>query len=113
MDVEFGRPARSLWSLQEDAVFLNHGSYGACPLIVQREQDRIRHEMELAPDEFFYANIMPKEAPTPLRAIAGKVGELVGVAGDKVALVENATVGVQSVLGSFALNPGDEILITD
>src|SRR5260370_22121224 len=57
---------------------------------------------------------MPNEgASTPLRAIAGAVGELVGVAGDKVALVENATVGVQSVLNSFALNPGDEVLMTD
>jgi isopenicillin-N epimerase len=113
MDVEFGRAARNLWSLREDGVFLNHGSYGACPLVVQREQDRIRHEMELAPDEFFYANIMPKEVPTALRAIADQVGEFVGVDGDEVALVENATAGVQSVLNSFALSPGDEILITD
>jgi isopenicillin-N epimerase len=113
MTVELGRSARSLWSLLDDAVFLNHGSYGACPLVVQREQDRIRGEMELQPDEFIFSNIVPKEVPTPLRAIAGQVGEFVGVAGDKVALVENATVGVQSILNSSALNPGDEVLITD
>jgi isopenicillin-N epimerase len=113
MDVEFGRSARKLWSLREDAVFLNHGSYGACPLVVQREQDRIRGEMELAPDEFFYANIVPKEGPTPLRVIAGQIGHFVGVGAENVALVENATLGVQSVLNSFALNPGDEILITN
>ncbi len=113
MDVEFGRSARSLWSLREDAIFLNHGSYGACPRVVQSEQDHIRGEMEHQPDEFIYANIVPKGAPTPLRAIAGKVGEFVGVIGEKVALVENATVGVQSVLNSFALKEGDEVLITD
>ena len=113
MGVEFGRSARGLWSLREDAFFLNHGSYGACPLVVQREQDRIRGEMEFQPDEFIYANITPKEVPTPLRAIAGQLGDFVGVAGDQVALVENATVGVQSVLNSCALSPGDEILMTD
>src|SRR5258708_9815888 len=113
MDFKFGRSARRLWSLRDDAVFLNHGSYGACPLVVQREHDRIRGEMELQPDEFFFANIMPKEVPTPLRAIASQLGDFVGVAGDEIALVENATVGVQSVLNSFALIPGDEILITD
>jgi isopenicillin-N epimerase len=113
MEVEFGRSARRLWSLREDAIFLNHGSYGACPRVVQREQERIRGEMEYQPDEFVYANIVPKDVPTPLRAIAGQIGGFVGVSGDNVALVENATVGIQSVLNALALNPGDEILITD
>jgi isopenicillin-N epimerase len=114
MDVEFGRPARSLWSLQEDARFLNHGSFGACPLVVQAEQDRIRREMERQPDEFIYAKVMPKaETGTALRAVAGQVGDFVGVAGKAIALVENATVGIQAVLNAFALSPGDEILITD
>ncbi|HEY2482249.1 MAG TPA: aminotransferase class V-fold PLP-dependent enzyme [Caulobacteraceae bacterium] len=114
MDVEFGRPARSLWSLQEDARFLNHGSFGACPLVVQGEQDRIRAEMERQPDEFIYANVTPKaEAVTPLRTVAGQIGEFVGVAGDSIAIIENATIGIQSVLNSLALTPGDEVLITD
>ncbi|HEY1447552.1 MAG TPA: aminotransferase class V-fold PLP-dependent enzyme [Caulobacteraceae bacterium] len=113
MEIEFGRPARRLFSMREDATFLNHGSFGACPLVVQREQDRIRAEMELAADEFFFGNIMPRDEPTPLRAIAGQLGDFVGVSGDSVALIENATVGIQAVLNAFELNPGDEILITD
>jgi isopenicillin-N epimerase len=112
MTVEFGRAARGLWSLAEDAVFLNHGSYGACPLVVQHEQDRLRREMEREPDEFIFANITPKETPTPLRAVAGRLGDFIGAAGEAIALVENATVGIQAVLNSIDLRPGDEILIT-
>ncbi len=113
MDVEFGRAARSLWSLRDDAIFLNHGSYGACPRAVQAEQDRIRREMEWQPDAFIHDNIVPKDTPTPLRAVAGQVDQFVGAAGEAIALIENATVGIQSVLDSFPLDPGDEILITD
>ena len=113
MDVEFGRSARTLWSLADDAVFLNHGSYGACPLVVQQEQERLRREMEAQPDDFFYTRIVPKDVPTPLRAVADALGALVGAPGDSLALVENATVGVQAVLQSFDLAAGDEILLTD
>jgi isopenicillin-N epimerase len=113
MDIEFGRPARKLFSMREDAIFLNHGSFGACPLVVQREQDRIRREMELAADEFFFGNIMPRDEPTPLRAVADQLGDFVGVSGDSVALIENATIGIQAVLNAFDLKPGDEVLITD
>ena len=80
---------------------------------MQEAQDRIRREMERQPDEFIFANIVPKDVPTPLRSVAGQIGEIVGVAGEAIALMENATVGVQAVLNSVALSAGDEILITD
>ncbi|HEY3888088.1 MAG TPA: aminotransferase class V-fold PLP-dependent enzyme [Caulobacteraceae bacterium] len=112
MEVEFGRLARGLWSLAPDATFLNHGSYGACPRVVQAEQDRFRREMEAEPDDFVRRNIVPTSDGTPLRAVAARLGGLVGAPADRVALVENATVGIQSILQSVDLDRGDEILIT-
>ena len=67
---ECGRALRKHWSLADDAIFLNRGSYGACPLVVQHEQERIRREMEAPPDDFFYSNIVPKDAMTPLARTA-------------------------------------------
>jgi isopenicillin-N epimerase len=112
MDIEFGRSARGLWSLASDATFLNHGSYGACPRVVQAEQDRFRREMEAEPDDFVRRNIVPTGDGTPLRAVAARLGGLVGAPANRVALVENATVAIQSVLQSIDLDRGDEILIT-
>jgi isopenicillin-N epimerase len=38
-------PFRHHWLLEEDLVFLNHGSFGACPRGVRAEQSRLREEM--------------------------------------------------------------------
>lgn len=109
----FGRPLRSLWALAPDARFLNHGSFGACPREVLAEQERLRHEMEAQPDRFFREGIMPGEGATRLREAAASLAAFVGVPGDSVAFMENATAGVQAVVRSVALSAGDEILITD
>jgi isopenicillin-N epimerase len=107
-----GRAARALWSLREDGSFLNHGSYGAVPRVVQQEQARLRAEMELHPDAFM-ARIEPVGAERALRAVAAAVAQLVGTRGERLALVENATTGVQAVLNSLPLGQGDAILVTD
>lgn len=110
---QFGRAARRHWALAEGAAFLNHGSFGACPRVVLAEQARIRGRMEAQPDAFFRNEIFPRDGITVLRASAGELGAFVGAQAGNVAFVENATVGIQAVLRSVALAPGDEILITD
>jgi isopenicillin-N epimerase len=109
----FGRELRPLWHLEPGAIFLNHGSFGACPKSVLAHQDRLRLEMEAQPDLFMRARIMPTRDSLPLREAIAQLARLVGAAPTQLALVENATAAVQAVVRSLPFSAGDEILITD
>ena len=111
-ELPLGRPARALWNLREDASLLNHGSYGAVPQVVQEAQEQLRAQLEAHPDAFM-ARIDPSGTERAPRAVAAAVGRLVGARAEHLALVENATSGVQAVLNSLPLGQGDCILLTD
>lgn len=104
---------RPLWVLAEEGTFLNHGSFGACPRVVLAAQARIREAMEAQPDQFFRTGIMPGEGVTTLRTAASDLAAFVNAGHDQLAFIENATVGVQAVLRSVDLGPGDRVLVTD
>jgi isopenicillin-N epimerase len=112
MNAQFGRGMRGQFSLREDGSFLNHGSYGACPRVVAEEQARVRAEMESHPDAFM-ARMYPDRDIREPRHVARQLAGITGTTGDRIALVENATTGVQAVLNSLPFGPGDHILITD
>ena len=99
---------RSEWLLDPQRTFLNHGSYGATPRAVLKEQDRWRERMECSPTSFF-AN----ELPAALRGAANTVAGFLGGCGKDFAFVENATAGCNAILNSLALATGDEILLTN
>jgi isopenicillin-N epimerase len=93
--------------LDPDVVFLNHGSFGACPRPVFEEYQRWQRELERQPVEFL-ARRYPKlveQAKTPLAA------EL-GARPDDLVFVPNATAGMNVVARSLELGPGDEVLAT-
>ncbi len=109
----FGRQMRPLWMLQEDAAFLNHGSYGACPRPVLEAQRAVQRQMEAQPDIFFHDQVMPYRPDTPLRQAAATLGAFIGAPAGSLAFVENATAGVEAALYAAPLKAGDEILISD
>ncbi|WP_319458863.1 aminotransferase class V-fold PLP-dependent enzyme [Micromonospora sp. RTP1Z1] len=100
--------ARLLFSLDPSVSHLNHGSFGAVPIGVQRAQQRLRDEMEANPLRFFTQGLVDRIAHTR-RHLAG----FLGADPDGTALVGNATTGVAVVLQSLGLRPGDEVLTTD
>jgi isopenicillin-N epimerase len=103
-----GLVSRSEWLLDPEVTFLNHGSYGASPRRVIAEQDRWRRRMEWHPTGF-----MTYELPQALRDVAMRLAAFLGGVGKDFALIENTTVGCNTVLNSLLLSPGDEILLTD
>ena len=106
------RPAKSapsrLWGLEEDRVFLNHGSFGATPTAIREEQRTWQDLMENEPVRFF-EDLMPGI----LQTTREKLASFLSCDADDLALVENATSGVNTVLRSLQFAPGDEILVPD
>lgn len=100
--------ARLLFSLDPAVAHLNHGSFGAVPIGVQRAQQRLRDEMEANPLRFFAVGLADRIAHTRRHLAA-----FLGADPDGSALIGNTTTGVALVLGSLDLGPGDEIVTTE
>jgi isopenicillin-N epimerase len=96
------------WSLERGLVFLNHGSFGACPTEVLRHQAALRAEMEAEPVRF-----LSRELDDRLDAARAALASFVGADADDLAFVTNATSGVNAVLRSRVFTAGDELLTTD
>ncbi|WP_441247141.1 aminotransferase class V-fold PLP-dependent enzyme [Kitasatospora sp. McL0602] len=96
-----------LFALDSAVAHLNHGSYGAVPLPVQRVQARLRAEQEQDPDGFFL------DLPDRVAHARARLAAALGGRPDRLALVTNVTEGIAIVLESVPLAEGDEILVTD
>jgi isopenicillin-N epimerase len=94
--------------LREDVVFLNHGSFGACPRPVFAAYQNWQLELEGQPVEFL-GRKLTEHMRTARVALAAELGaspeDLVGLT--------NATLGLNIVAQSLDLKPGDQILTTD
>ncbi len=96
--------------LRDDVVFLNHGSYGACPRQVFAAYQAWQLELERQPVAFLDPVQGYRKWMLDVRvALAAELGadpeDIVGVV--------NATFGLNVVAQSLNLQPGDEILTTD
>lgn len=99
---------RDLFLLDPSVIFLNHGSFGACPEPVFRVYQDWQRELERQPVEFLgrRADVLLDAARAPLAAYLG--ADL-----DEIIFVTNATIGLNQVARSLLLQPGDEILTSD
>jgi isopenicillin-N epimerase len=96
------------WTLDPGTVFLNHGSFGATPRPVLAAQAEWRERMEREPVAFFARDLEP--AMDDARAV---LGAFVGADPDDLALVPNATAGINIVARSLDLRDGDEVVAID
>jgi isopenicillin-N epimerase len=101
-------PLRETFGLDPEVVFLNHGSFGACPRAVLAHQQALRERLEAEPVRF-----MIRELPPLLESARASVAAFVGADPQDLVFVPNATTGVNTVLRSVELAPGDELLVTD
>jgi isopenicillin-N epimerase len=94
--------------LREDVVFLNHGSFGACPRPVFETYQAFQLELEGEPVEFLGRRLNDLMR-TPRVALAAELG----TAQENIVGLTNATTGLNIVAQSLDLKPGDQILTTD
>jgi isopenicillin-N epimerase len=107
-ELQGGNRFADKWTLDHDLAFLNHGSFGACPTEVLAYQTELRGRLEKQPVQFFVRDLekMLDVARESLAQFLG--GEPAGLA-----WVPNATTGVNAVVRSLDIRPGDELLTTD
>jgi isopenicillin-N epimerase len=100
-------PLADHWSLDPDVVYLDHGSFGATPTRVLERQAELRARLEREPVRF-----LGRELEGLLDDARGRLAGFVGADRGDLAFVPNATTGVNAVLRSLDLRPGDELVVT-
>ncbi len=89
-------------------MFLNHGSFGACPKPVFERYQTWQRELERQPVEFLgrrFDGLIEEARVALAKYVNGTVENLV--------FVPNATTGINIAARSLKLQPGDEILTTN
>ena len=99
---------RNQFLLAPDLIFLNHGSFGACPREVLEVQQRWQMEMERNPVEF-----LGRRSAGLLLQARTALAQAMGASANELVFMPNSTTGVSVVARSFPLQPGDEVLTTD
>lgn len=99
IDGNVGRSVK--WLLDPAIRHLNHGSFGAVPEAVVREQDRLRREAEANPVAWF------STLPDRVAEARVEMAEHLGVPADRTAFVLNASAGASVVYDS--LNTGGRV----
>ena len=108
--MKFGKSIRELWTLDDNVTYLNHGSYGATPLEIIKAAEKIQRELEREPVSFFADKFFDL-----LRYNAAELASFIGTTQGNIALLENATAAVNTVLRSIlpSLRNKDEIIINN
>lgn len=98
---------KSEYLLDPDVVYLNHGSFGACPRPVFETYQRWQLELERNPVAFISARL-----PVEIDKARSKLAAFLGTPSEDVVYFTNPTTAFNMVARSLDLEPGDEILTT-
>lgn len=96
------------WLLDPAIAFLNHGSFGATPRLVLAKQSEWRERMEREPVLF-----LARQIDELLEEVRKELAAFLNADPNGIALVNNATAGINAVLRSLDLDQHDELLVTN
>ncbi len=94
--------------LDPSVTFLNHGSFGACPKPVFETYQKIQRELEWQPVDF-----LGRRADGMLAEARAALGKYLNADPEDLVFCMNATLGLNTMIKSLKLEPGDEILTTN
>ncbi len=96
------------WSLNQEIVYLNHGSFGATPSKVLQKQNQLQLEMEAEAVQFFIDKL-----PNLINESKLALANFVGTNTNNIVFTPNTTTGVNTILHSIVGKPGDAWLTTN
>lgn len=95
------------FALDPDVVYLNHGSFGACPRKVLDAQNAHRERVERDAMRFYIYDLWG-DIDRSREALGG----LINADAEDLVFVSNATSGVANVIENIDLRAGDEVITT-
>jgi isopenicillin-N epimerase len=98
---------RSDFLLEPGIIYLNHGSFGACPRPVFAAYQDWQARLESHP-QFFMRHLAEYLAESRAR-----LAEYLGIQADDLVYFQNPTTALNAAIRSTRLQPGDEVLTTD
>jgi isopenicillin-N epimerase len=98
---------RNEFLLDEEVVFLNHGSFGACPRDVFDRYQEWQVELERRPIDF-----LARRIDGLLADARAALGAYINADPEDLVFVQNATTGVNLAAWGLDLQAGDEVLTT-
>jgi len=101
-------PWSAQWAIEPGVTYLNHGSFGPPPLVVRAARRAWIDRLDADPMDFFV-----RHQEQALSEVAARLAAFVGATAADLALVENATFGMNTVAANVSLTAGDEVLLTD
>lgn len=96
------------WLLDPGVVYLNHGSFGACPRAVMEYRARLLLEVEAEPMDFLVRRLF-SEISLQTEKLEGFLGAQSGT----VVLTDNTTAGMNSVIRGLRLRSGETVVISN
>lgn len=99
---------KSKFLLKPGIIFLNFGSFGACPKPIFEVYQQLQLELEQEPVQFIAFN-----GPQNLKHSREALANYVHCNGDDLVYVTNPSYAVNIVAKNLKLNPGDEVLTTN
>ena len=94
------------FALDPEIVYLNHGSFGACPLAVLEAQRAHRDRVEADAMRFYIHDLW-----TDMDRSRAALGGLIHADPGDLVFVSNATSAVATVIANIDLGPGDEVVV--
>jgi isopenicillin-N epimerase len=99
---------KSVFLLDSNITFLNHGSFGACPKPIFEEFQRLQLELEQEP-----VNFIQKKLPVYLKEAKNPLAKFIGCDAEDFFFTPNPTFAVNTIMRSLNLQKDDEILTTN
>jgi isopenicillin-N epimerase len=101
---------KDLFLLDPSVVFLNHGSFGACPRPVFEAYQGFQRELERQPVEFM---ALGRRFPALIDEARATLAAYVGAERDSVVFATNTSAAMNTVIRSLDLQAGDEVQLGD